>query len=113
MCPSAEQSGGVNISGAVGAVSGDIVGGNKGLDEERLVAVLEARGHLQSGVERRVIIGLARRVKRDVSDFDQAIAELERAVEVALDVIARGEHGTKADEFVNKVLSEIAEKTKR
>ena len=50
MCPSAEpsnQSGGVNISGAVGAVSGDIVGGNKGLDEERLVAVLEARGYLQ------------------------------------------------------------------
>ena len=60
-----------------------------------------------------MIIGLARRVKRDVSDFDQAIVELERAVDVALDVIARGEHGTNADEFVDKVLSEIAEKTKR
>jgi len=37
MCPSPKsggQSGGVNISGVVGSVGGDIVGGNKGLDEE-------------------------------------------------------------------------------
>jgi len=31
----AEQSGGVNISGTVGSVGGDIVGGNKGLDEKK------------------------------------------------------------------------------
>ena len=88
-----------------------------GLDEEKLVAVLEARGHVQTaelaGLQRRVIIGLARSLKREVSDFDQAVAELERAVEVALEVIARGERGTNTDELVDKVLSQIAEKTRR
>jgi hypothetical protein len=48
-----------------------------------------------------------------VSDFDEAVVELKRAVEVAHDVIARGERGTNAEGFVEKVLSEIAEKTKR
>jgi hypothetical protein len=60
-----------------------------------------------------VIIGLARSLKRDVSDFDQAVTELERAVEVALDVIARGERGANVGEFVDRVLSTIAEKAKR
>ncbi len=87
-----------------------------GLDEEKLVAVLEARGHVQTaelaGLQRRVIIGLARSLKREVSDFDQAVAELERAVEIALEVIARGERGTNTDELVDKVLSQIAEKTR-
>jgi hypothetical protein len=38
---------------------------------------------------------LARRLKADVLDFEQAITELKRAVEIALDVNARGERGTK------------------
>ena len=52
MCPppmSGNQSGGVNISGSVGSVGGDIVGGNKityGPTAEELVAVLEAKGVL-------------------------------------------------------------------
>jgi tetratricopeptide (TPR) repeat protein len=88
-----------------------------GLDEEKLVNALAARGILQTsetaGLQRRVIINLARSLKRDVFDFDQAVVELERAVEVALKVIASGERGTNPDEFVDKVLSEIAEKTRR
>ena len=88
-----------------------------GLDEEKLVNALAAKGLLQTaetvGLQRRVIINLARRLKGDVIDFDQAVVELESAVEVALEVIARGERSTNADEFVAKVLSEIAEKTKR
>jgi tetratricopeptide (TPR) repeat protein len=36
----AGQTGGVSISGTVGSVAGDIVGGNKGLDEEGVRAVL-------------------------------------------------------------------------
>lgn len=55
MCPfpgSDGQSGGVNISGPIGSVGGDIVGGNKGLDEagvrlvvrEELSAVATAKG---------------------------------------------------------------------
>jgi hypothetical protein len=55
MCPFPEsdgQSGGVNISGPIGSVGGDIVGGNKGLDEagvrlvvrEELSAIATAKG---------------------------------------------------------------------
>jgi hypothetical protein len=43
MCPSTEgpgRSGGVIISSPIGSVGGDVVGGNKGLDEERVVALL-------------------------------------------------------------------------
>jgi len=83
---------------------------------EELVAALEARGMLgaseSAGLQRRVIIGLAHRLKPDVLDFEQAITELERAVEVALDVIARGERGTNDDAFVNAVLARVAEKTR-
>src|SRR5690348_6456155 len=88
-----------------------------GLDEEKLVDWLEKRGLLKpaelAGLQRRTIIRLARGLNRDVSEFDQAVVELERTVEIALDVIAQGEQGTNADEFVAKVLREIAEKTKR
>jgi hypothetical protein len=58
VCPSTEpanQSGGVNISGAVGSVSGD---GSGGMDEERLVVILEARAYLQTGD----LAGLQRRI---------------------------------------------------
>jgi phage gp16-like protein len=47
-----------------------------------------------------------------VLDFEQAITELKRAVEVALDVIARGERGTNDDAFVNAVLAQVAEKVR-
>jgi hypothetical protein len=110
-----EQYVGVNIAASVGAVHGDIIGRDKiGLDEKRLVAALEAGGHLQAaklaGLQERVIVDLARRLKSDVLDFEQAVIELQRAVEVALDVIARGERGTNDDAFVNAVLARVAAK---
>ena len=107
---------GVTIS-TVDYVHGDIIGGNKGLDEHQLVAVLEARGVLRTaetaGLERRTIILLAQRLKPDKQlDFNQALKELERAVEVALDVIQRGERGTSDDVFLNAVLARVAEQTR-
>ncbi|MFC6739820.1 hypothetical protein [Methylobacterium tardum] len=83
---------------------------------EELVAVLEARGLLAAseaaGLQRRTIIGLAVRLKPDVSNFDQAVMELERAVDVALDLIARGERGTNEDAFVNTVLARVADQVR-
>ena len=123
MCPSPESTGEigrVSIPGTIGIVAGDIVGRDKityGSTAEELVAVLEARGFIQkaekAGLERKTIIELAQRLKPDdVLDFDQAVRELERAVAVALDVIARGERGANHDDFVNAVLAEVAKKTR-
>src|SRR5439155_8352920 len=122
MCPSrrsAGQSGGVKIAAPIGSVAGDIVGGDKityGLTAEELVAVLAEKGVLrtagEAGLERQTIIKLAKRLKPDeVLDLDQAITELTRAVEVALDVIATGERGANQDDFVNAVLARVAGKT--
>jgi tetratricopeptide (TPR) repeat protein len=47
-----------------------------------------------------------------VSGVDQAVVELERAVEVAADVIARGERGTNDDAFVNTALARVAHKVR-
>src|SRR5688572_2541302 len=102
MSPSPETSGrtgGVNIPGSIRDVHGDIVGGNKGLDAEELVTLLEARGVLQAadtaGLQRRTVVALAQRLRPEEGlDFEQALTELERAVAVALEVIARGERGT-------------------
>ena len=109
---------GVAISGFVGSVGGDLVGGNKGLNEEQLVAVLAARGLLQpaenAGLQRWVIINLAARLRSsgEPLDFEQAVTELERAVEIALDVIRRGQRGSNEGDFVRAVLAEVANKTK-
>src|SRR5260370_8070393 len=121
MTPASETSGThgrVVITGAVGSVDGDIVGGNKtsyGLNGEDVVAALDARGVLQNaeaaGLQRRTIIMLAQRLKPDERlSFDQALTELERAVKVALGVIARGERGTNDDAFVHTVLARVAER---
>jgi hypothetical protein len=65
------------------------------------------------GLQRRVVVMLAQRLKpAERLDFDQAITELEHAVEIALDVIARGERGGNEDAFVSTVLAEVAEKTR-
>ena len=49
---------GVSIRGAVGTVAGDIVGRDKiGLDEEKLVAVLEAGEALSGSPNRRAYNG--------------------------------------------------------
>jgi tetratricopeptide (TPR) repeat protein len=104
---------GVNLTD-VQATRITIRGVTVGYTVEELVAALEARGLLPAselaGLQRRMIITLAKRLKPDERlDFDQALTELERAVEVALDVIARGERGTNDDAFVNAVLARVAE----
>jgi tetratricopeptide (TPR) repeat protein len=83
----------------------------------RLLAVLDARGETRraesGGLERQTIIKIARRLRPDeMLDFEQALAELENAVEIALDVIARGERSSNLDEFVDAVLAEVGEKTR-
>ena len=79
----------------------------------RLVAALDMRRAESGGLERETIIKIARRLRPDeMLDFDQAVVELERAVDVAMDVIARGERGTNYDAFVDLVLAKVAEKTR-
>ena len=79
----------------------------------RLVAALDMRRAESGGLERETITKIARRLRPDeMLDFDQAVVELERAVDVALDVIARGERGTNYDAFVDLVLAKVAEKTR-
>ena len=84
---------------------------------ERLLAALEARGYLRkaeaAGLERQAMLRIARRLKPDeVLDFDQAVVEVEHAVDVALEVIARGERRGNLDEFVEAVLRRLAETTR-
>jgi hypothetical protein len=115
-----DQSGGINNSGTMNSGGGDFVGGDKivhGLDADEIVDALEKRGVLQTaenaGLQRRMVVMLAQRLKpAERLEFEQAITELERAVEIALDVIARGERGSNEDAFVNAVLAEVAEKTR-
>ncbi len=79
----------------------------------RLVAALDMRPAESGGLERETIIKIAQRLRPDeMLDFDQAVVELERAVDVALDVIAKGERGTNYDAFVDLVLAKVAEKTR-
>ena len=79
---------------------------------------LEAKGVIrtaaQGGLEGQAVIKLAQRLKpQELLNFDQAIIELESAVGIALDVIARGERGTNLDAFINAVIARVAEETKR
>jgi hypothetical protein len=113
-----DRPGGITNSGTMNA-GGHLVGGDltiNGPSAEEVVDTLEARGALQTaetiGLQRRVVVMLAQRLKPERLDFEQAITELERAVEVALDVIARGERGGNEDALVTRVLAEVAEKTR-
>jgi ribosomal protein S7 len=87
-----------------------------GATAEEVVAALGARGGLLAselvGLQRRTIFSLAHRLKPDVPDFEQAVTELERAVEVVLDVIGRGERGANDDAIVNEVMARVAEKVR-
>ena len=62
---------------------------------ERILQLLDDRGHLKKaergGLERDIVLKLAKRIKPDDAlDFERAVAELENAVTIALDAIARG-----------------------
>lgn len=89
------------IASISGVIKGDIVGRDKiGLDEGQLVSFLEARGVVlaaeTAGLQRRVVIALAQRLRpTEPLDYEQAVTELERAVEIALEVIS-GERGEQA-----------------
>src|ERR1700694_1356307 len=65
-----------------------------------------------AGLERDIIIELARRIRPEVIGFEQAVKELEYAVDLALEVIAKGERGTDGPAFVDNVLKRLAEMTK-
>ena len=112
------QSGGVSNTGTLNTGGGHVVGGNLTINSpEAVVDALAERGILQTaelaGLQRRTVVMLAQRLKpAERLDFEQAITELERAVEIAIDVIARGARGSNEDAFVNAVLAEAAEKTK-
>src|SRR4051794_32695667 len=112
------------MSGSGVVITNSPVGGNVNIDhvtvgatEEELVAALERRGLLAgaetAGLQRRTIITLAQRPKpAERLDFEQAVTELERAGEVALDVIARGERSSNDDAFGNAVLARVAERVR-
>jgi hypothetical protein len=109
------QSGAPNAAPAAAEVA--VISGAADEIVSRLVAVLDERGATQkaenAGLERRTIIKLAQRLNPDeLLDFDQAVIELESAVNVALDVIAQGERGTNLDAFIDAVLTHVAEKTR-
>jgi len=82
-----------------------------------LVVDLQRRGEVakaeRGGLERAIIAKLARQLKPDEAlDFEQSVKELENAVAIALETIARGRRGSNEDEFVNDVLKRVAEQTK-
>ena len=91
----------------------------KGLPDaiaERILQLLDERGDLKKaergGLEPDIVFKLAKRIKPDDTlDFDRAVAELENAITIALDAIARGRRGSNEDEFVNHALRNVATHT--
>ena len=66
----------------------------------------------RGGLERDIVLKLAKRLKPDDTlDFDRAVAELENAITIAVDAIARGKRRSNEDEFVNDVLKAVAAHT--
>jgi hypothetical protein len=111
----------VVISGSISQIAGDVVGGDKivhGLTAEDVLAAFDRLGRLKGaeagGLERAAIIGLAQRFRPDDRlDINLAIAELERAVEIALDLVARGQRGTDLGDFVDNVLRMVGDATRK
>jgi len=82
-----------------------------------LVADLQGRGEVakaeQGGLEREIVAKLARQLKPDDAlDFEQSVKELENAVSIAIETVARGERDTNQDAFVKDVLKRVAERNK-
>src|ERR1043166_5953976 len=73
---------------------------------ERILRLLDERGDIRKaergGLERDIVLKLAKRITPDDTlDFARAVTELDNAVNIALDVIARGTRGSNEDDFVN------------
>ncbi len=83
---------------------------------EQVVALLgkrELENATRAGLERATILELARPLRSyEITDLNQAVAELRNAVGIALDVIAKGERPSNEEDFVKDVLKRLAETTK-
>ncbi len=83
---------------------------------EKIASLLEVRADpskaMRVGVEPRTIIELARRLKpEEALDLDQALKELDAAVQVAADVMKKGGQIGNYDAIVDSVRAKIAAKT--
>jgi len=77
---------------------------------QRLGVVAKAA---DAGVGEQTVLELARRLKpNEELALDQAIVEVSATVEIAIDVVKKGQRGSNLDDLVNAVLARIAEKTR-
>ena len=85
-----------------------------GLTADQLFTELERRGvdlraAENAGVQRRLIINLAQRLRPDENlSLDQAFIEIESAVDIARDLIASGTRAHNDDAVVHQVLAQVA-----
>lgn len=111
-----DRPGGISNSGTIVTGGGHVAGGNITIHSpESVVDALEAKGVLQAaetaGLQRRVVVMLAQRLKpAERLDFEQAITELARAVEIAIEVVERGSQATTED-VVDSILAKAAQRT--
>lgn len=75
---------------------------------ERIAGTQEAQAAHRAGISDDRILKLAQRIAADVPDLDRAFAELERAVEIAIEVQTRGTLGSNTGDFVDIVLARMA-----
>lgn len=85
---------------------------------DAVLARLDASGTTaraaDDGLARDTILKLARRLRpEETLDFERAVAEVERAVDVALDLIRAGQRGSNADAFVDAVLRRVAQRVRQ
>ncbi|WP_441255910.1 alpha/beta hydrolase [Tardiphaga sp. 285_C5_N1_2] len=83
---------------------------------EKLMAALDQRGELaaaeSAGIERNVVLKLAQKINSSVTSFDQALRELERAVDTVVAAVANEAQQSKSnDQQVDAALVAIAEKS--
>ena len=64
-----------------------------------------------AGLKDRLLVALARRIEADTETVDQALTELENAVEIPISVSQRGTIPSDAGPFVDEVLAEVARLT--
>ncbi len=83
---------------------------------EKLVAIFEkkeeARRAESAGLDRFLILALAKRIT-NVETVEQALIELERAVEIAIKVQEEGARGSNSGAFVDEVLRRVAALSRR
>lgn len=77
----------------------------------QLVAAIEAKGQIGSGpgqLAHNTVLSLAKRLRPDdLIEFDRAVQELDAAVSVALELIAKGHSSYYQDLFVDEVLVRV------